>query len=738
VSDPENTDLTVKFYGGAVSAGPDFTIAVLPDTQYYCAAARRGLPEMFRAQTDWLVSNRAAWNIAYVAHVGDIVDTGDSVSQWRNATNALYRLENPLTTGLPYGIPYGLAVGNHDQEPNGDPDGSSTSYFNQYFGPTRFQGRPYYGGSYGPDNDSHYDLFTAGGLEFIAIYIEYNGAYDYGVLAWADGLLSAYSERRAFVVSHYIGQPGTPSNFGSQGAQIYEALKSNPNLFLMLCGHVNGEGSRVDVFNGNTVHTLVSDYQFRPNGGDGFLRLLRFSPAANLVRVFTYSPWLRQYETDADSQFQFDYSMQTSPTAFAPIATNSVSSGQTASCTWAGLSPGSAYEWYVTVDNGSQTKTGPVWGFSTVSTNLPWTNLAPILNGFSERTMLANSTLTIPFTIGDPETDPADLDVMAFSSNGVLLPPSAISFAGSGSNRVLQLTPPPNQAGAGLVTVVVSDGDYAPSQSFMLKVVQPEILAFWDFNSNPPDGNSGTGTLQPAAGSGAIDTVGTASASLGSVSSRSYDPNVGDDSAWRLAPFPSSTSGNRTTGAEFRVSTADSRNIAFSWDHYNSATGSRYWRVQYTLDGVNFQNAPFVYTNPSETQWFPTGVSLASIPGANNNPNFGIRLVSEWESTATGQGLNRYVGAQASGGYSTAGTLWLDMITISAEAIPPALGIESDGNIVLLSWPTNRWSFTLQSRTDLAASGAWAPVEQSPTTANGFNFVVVTNEASSRFFRLSR
>ncbi len=76
VSDPGGGSLTVRFYGRMASPGPDFTIAVLPDSQYYCASARRGLPAMFDAQADWIVTNRLAWNIAYVAHLGDIVDDG--------------------------------------------------------------------------------------------------------------------------------------------------------------------------------------------------------------------------------------------------------------------------------------------------------------------------------------------------------------------------------------------------------------------------------------------------------------------------------------------------------------------------------------------------------------------------------------------------------------------------------------------------------------------------------------
>ncbi len=258
----------------------------------------------------------------------------------------------------------------------------------------------------------------------------------------------------------------------------------------MLCGHVDGEGSREDIYNGNTVRTLVSDYQFRGGGGNGFLRLLRFSPASNTVRVFSYSPWTGQYETDADSQFEFTYAMQSAAAAFAPIATNTVPSGSTASCVWPGLSPGAAYEWYVTVSNGSETTTGPVWRFSTAPVNPPWTNLAPILNDFAHQTMLANTSVSIPFTIDDLETDPANLTVDVYSSQGTLLPPSGITVGGAGANRILQLTPAPDEAGASWITVVVSDGEFSPSESFMLKVLRPQIIALWDFNSNPPDNNT--------------------------------------------------------------------------------------------------------------------------------------------------------------------------------------------------------------------------------------------------------
>jgi hypothetical protein len=289
------------------SGGPvDFTLIALPDTQFYS----RDLSPIFAAQTQWIVDNKSSMNIVYVAHLGDCVENGNSfTSEWDHADAAMSLIENPSTTGLLHGIPYGIAVGNHDQSPQGNPAGSSTTLYNTYFGESRFSGRTYYGGHFGSNNDNHFSLFSAAGMEFIVIYLEYDPAANPTVLSWADNLLKTHVSRRAIIVSHYITEPGNPAAYGIQGQAIYEALKGNANLFLMLAGHRHGEGRRTDVFNGNTVHTVLSDYQERTNGGDGWLRIMEFSPANNQIRVRTYSPTLNQFETDSDSQFTLTYDM---------------------------------------------------------------------------------------------------------------------------------------------------------------------------------------------------------------------------------------------------------------------------------------------------------------------------------------------------------------------------------------------------------------------------------------------
>ena len=281
----------------AESTPGEVTIILLPDTQYYTSQ----YPEMLQAQIDWIVENRAALNIAFVAGLGDITNLGDDAPQeWETAWAALSALENPSATGLAEGIPYGLAVGNHDQTPMDHPEGTTDGY-NRYFGVDHFAGRGYYGGHFGNNNDSHYALFGENGLEFLVIFLEDGASHDSSLLEWAGNLLKAHPERLGIVVCHDLLEP--QGSFTVQGERVYNGLKENSNLALMLGGHNWAEAHRSDTFNGHTIHTLMADYSNRPRGGNGWLQILTFTAETGLVSVATYSPTLNEWEDDPASRF---------------------------------------------------------------------------------------------------------------------------------------------------------------------------------------------------------------------------------------------------------------------------------------------------------------------------------------------------------------------------------------------------------------------------------------------------
>jgi hypothetical protein len=364
LSDPENDAMTVTFYGRKTTPatpGADFTIATLPDTQFYSEnLSNNGRSATFHAQTQWLVDNRDALNLAFVSHMGDIVQNGDAVpAEWVVAGESLKRIENPATTLRAHGIPWGAAPGNHDQTSIGNAGGANV-YFNQTFGTSRFAGRRYWGASQSlTNNNNNYQLFSASGLDFVIIHLEYDARAKTNyqtILDWADAVMKAFPNRRAIVTSHWIVNTGNPASFSTQGQNFYNDLKDNPNFFLMLCGHVAGEGQRSDTFQGRTVYSILQDYQGRTNGGDGWLRYFTFSPANNTINAKTYrvsnpiNSAAGTFETDADSQFTLPYNMQSAVTDWVPLGTaNVAAAGTSASLNWTGLEAGSHYEWYASV-----------------------------------------------------------------------------------------------------------------------------------------------------------------------------------------------------------------------------------------------------------------------------------------------------------------------------------------------------------------------------------------------------
>ena len=99
------------------------------------------------------------------------------------------------------------------------------------------------------------------------------------------------------------------------------------------------------------------------------MRYFTFKPDENKIYAYTYSPTrnggLGEFETDATSQFTLDYDME-SGGEFEVIATNvGVASSSNTSAVWQDLSPGAQYEWYVAIDDGTQTTSGPVWTLTT-------------------------------------------------------------------------------------------------------------------------------------------------------------------------------------------------------------------------------------------------------------------------------------------------------------------------------------------------------------------------------------
>lgn len=293
-----------------------FTVVVLPDTQYYTQSDVNN-DTYFKGQTNWIVANRQALNIQFMMHLGDIQNNGNPYyangqpTPWLNGDESQWiRADASLDILDAAGMPYSLVPGNHDYlrhdmkiEPG---------YFLKWFGPTRFAGKPTYGGSSvttptSPAGMNSWHHFTAGGYRFLNIALQY--APDTHDLAWAQDVINRNPGVPTIVTTHSMLKLGGYDSDSGVRRNIFDNFaKNNPQVMLMMNGHRNGEYRQIDTnVAGGPVHQLLVDFQniafpgyFQ---GGGYLRTMQFDTQANRINVKTYSPVIGNFQTDADSQF---------------------------------------------------------------------------------------------------------------------------------------------------------------------------------------------------------------------------------------------------------------------------------------------------------------------------------------------------------------------------------------------------------------------------------------------------
>jgi hypothetical protein len=274
------------------------TLVALPDTQFYSENTGGARFQQFLDQTNWIKDFRAAYNIQFVSHLGDIVQNGSVLAEWQRADQAI----DVLDTIAPE-LPYSLVPGNHDYAITGSKSTLAANYVAN-FGPSRFAGKTWYRGATANGWNS-YQIVTIGGRDYLHLALEWLPASvtagQDDAIAWAQGVINAHPNMPTILSTHeYIIDDFSVGNGRSAGGEaIWTGLVRNNNqIFLTLNGHfhrgVDGDdGERYEIATNNfgrPVHQLLSDYQAYPNGGDAFLRLYIFNEPSNAIHVVSYSP----------------------------------------------------------------------------------------------------------------------------------------------------------------------------------------------------------------------------------------------------------------------------------------------------------------------------------------------------------------------------------------------------------------------------------------------------------------
>ncbi|GGL62274.1 hypothetical protein GCM10010129_02300 [Streptomyces fumigatiscleroticus] len=392
----------------------DFSLVHYTDTQYLSegaveqetAAERAVWEKAYGDVSRWIAANKDKRKIAYVAHTGDIIENNirkpaDEATQ-QEVVGELELSSKQQKILDDAGVPNGVIAGNHDNQ-SGTENGPDAIY-NRYYGPDRYEAlsqgweHAEYGGPWrAGDNQNHYDLFSAGGLDFVVVGLSYGVTREEA--EWADSVFKRYPDRNGILLSHdYLAPSSSPDGRGApfsapDGSMLYRTVvRDNPNVFLILAGHEHGVGTNVKPKVGEVSHDVVellADYQFytvsadrlglteiggyRPDDrlqfGASFFRLLQFDVDRSELTVDTYSPLLDEFgATEYDTDHRYDgtednmvlpIDLSTRRTTFTTdslalydpvdvIGRARVKSGQVASVTWKRLKPGTTHAWFVT------------------------------------------------------------------------------------------------------------------------------------------------------------------------------------------------------------------------------------------------------------------------------------------------------------------------------------------------------------------------------------------------------
>lgn len=288
--------------------GSRFTLAVLPDTQFYSRYDAPSGGSMFAdrygsnpydSQAHFVVDNAKALNIPFTSHLGDVVDEADVADQWDIANHAMSILEDS-------GMNYAILPGNHDLYMDG-----ANSVFSTHFDTARAEKNDTFGERTsatvnGQAVESEYHIFEAEGQKYLLLALGFRAPDE--TLDWAQKVIDAHPELPVILTSHEISNIDGEGNIGltpEYGQHLWDALiAKNDQIFLTIAGHHHGAGySALQNNYGNDVVTILQDYQMAYLGGNGLMGLLEFDLTGNELDMTALSPWVKEKKQEELTQF---------------------------------------------------------------------------------------------------------------------------------------------------------------------------------------------------------------------------------------------------------------------------------------------------------------------------------------------------------------------------------------------------------------------------------------------------
>ena len=161
------------------------------------------------------------------------------------------------------------------------------------------------------------------------------------------------------------------------------------------------------------------------------------------------------------------------------------------------------------------------------------------------------------------------------------------------------------------------------------------LITEWNFNG-VASGLSTTSPV-PSTGTGTASLLGTGlSATFNTGSSLDLGS---DNNRWNTRNYAAQGADSGVYGVRFNVSTVGQADIQVKYEHRSSNSSSRWSRFEYTLDGTSFTSAGLTNAEFENTlggdQWNSRAFDFTAINAADDNANFGFRIVSIFAPTTS-------------------------------------------------------------------------------------------------------
>jgi len=135
-----------------------------------------------------------------------------------------------------------------------------------------------------------------------------------------------------------------------------------------------------------------------------------------------------------------------------------------------------------TANGGNDTSEPKVFTINIINVNDPPV-LKPLDKYFTSRSCNEDSDTVYNISITDIETTSDNLILTVTSTNQTLIPNQNIQISGAGTNRVITVTPMPDEFGTTLLTFTLSDGTNSVSKTSLLKVLPVNDQPFFEFET---------------------------------------------------------------------------------------------------------------------------------------------------------------------------------------------------------------------------------------------------------------